>query len=82
MPSELPAEMIAQLLQLPYEQRGQLADTLISSLHPEGETLDRNAWQESWLDECRRRREEIEMGAVTSISKEEFVRRLRSKHGE
>ena len=82
MPSDLPKELISQLLQLPYEQRGQLADTLISSLHPAGETFERNEWQESWVDECRRRQAEIKDGIASTVSAEDLVKRLRSKHGE
>ena len=44
MSNQISDEMLQQLLQLPYEQRDQLANTLIQSLHPTGESIDHDAW--------------------------------------
>ena len=82
MSNELDAGIVQQLLRLPYDQRDQLANTLIKSLHPPGEEITDNEWQQAWLDECHHRLAEIERGDVEMISSDELVDRLRKKHGE
>ena len=67
MPDELSNDIVRQLLQLPYEQRDQLANTLINSLHPEGEDVGQDEWKSAWIEECHRRVAEIDSGDVFAV---------------
>ena len=80
MPDQLSDEMLQQLLQLPYEQRDQLANTLIHSLHPTGEDVSEDEWQAAWMDECHRRSAEIASGEVSMIPADDLIARMRAKH--
>ena len=82
MPNELTDDIVQQLLQLPYEQRDQLANTLINSLHPAGEDVTADEWKDCWTDECQRRMVEIDNGDVSTISAHDLIARMRAKHGE
>jgi len=73
--------MLQELLQLPYEQRDQLANTLIDSLHPTGESISQNEWKSVWIEECHRRLSDIESGKVSMISADNLIAKMRSKHG-
>ena len=82
MSNELSDDMIQQLLQLPYEQRGQLANVLIDSLHPSGEDVTSEQWRASWTEECQHRLAQIESGEVATVSEDDVIARMRTKHGE
>ena len=80
MANELSNDMVQQLLQLPYEQRDQLANTLIDSLHPAGESISQDEWKSAWMEECHRRMSDIESGRVSMISADDLIARMRAKH--
>lgn len=82
MQNQLNDDFVQQLLSLPYDQRDQLAHTLINSLHPKGEAVDDTQWREAWVNECGRRAAEIESGKVPAIPADEAIAMMRSKHGE
>ena len=82
MSNEITDEMLQQLLQLPYEQRDQLANTLIQSLHPKGESIDQDDWQAAWISECHRRSSQLEKGSVSVVPADELIARMRAKHSE
>ena len=62
-----------QAMKLPAESRAELADRLVESLDSEGiGRIDR-----LWLDEAKRRRDEVRSGRVQTISGEDARRRVR-----
>jgi putative addiction module component (TIGR02574 family) len=69
------AELLRDALALPVEARAALVDSLIDSLDP---TVEAGA-DEAWVDEIRRRVEEIDRGAVELISWQDVRERLRSR---
>ena len=62
-----------QAMGLPSELRAQLADLLVESL--DGEELGRI--EQLWLDEAKRRRDEVRSGAVKTVPGEEALRKVR-----
>ena len=66
-----------QAMALPGELRAQLADLLIESLN--GEELGRI--EQLWLDEAKRRRDEVRSGAVKTVPGEEALRKVRDSIG-
>ena len=62
-----------QAMTLPSELRAQLADLLVESL--DGEELGRI--EQLWLDEAKRRRDEVRSGAVKTVPGEEALRKVR-----
>ena len=62
-----------EAMKLPAESRAELADRLVESLDSEGiGRIDR-----LWLDEAKRRRDEVRSGRVQTISGEDARRRVR-----
>jgi len=62
-----------QAMKLPAEARAELADRLVESLDSEEiGRIDR-----LWLDEAKRRRDEVRSGRVKTISGEDARRRVR-----
>jgi putative addiction module component (TIGR02574 family) len=62
-----------QAMKLPAESRAELADRLVESLDSEEiGRIDR-----LWLDEAKRRRDEVRSGGVKTISGEDARRRVR-----
>ena len=67
-------EIEKTLLALPVEQRAALAESLLRSLPPAGET-----WSDAAeIAEAERRDQEIESGRVQPLSEEEFMQRIES----
>ncbi len=63
-----------QAMKLPAESRAELADRLVESLDSEGVgRIDR-----LWLEEAKRRRDEVRSGRVKTISGADARRRVRS----
>lgn len=79
MQNQLTNDIVQQLLRLPYDQRGRLANTLIDSLHPGGDSVSREEWNATWMEECCRRMSEIDSGQVEMVSADELVKRMREK---
>jgi hypothetical protein len=66
-------QLAEQALSLPGESRARLADLLVESL--EGAEL--GPLEERWLNEAKRRRDEIRSGAVKTISGEDALQDVR-----
>jgi len=64
-----------ELLRLPASERARLAERLIASLDEDAE-VDR-----AWIEEVRRRDEELDSGAVQSLPLEDSLRDLRDQLG-
>lgn len=64
-----------ELLRLPASERARLAERLIASLDEDAE-LDR-----AWVEEVRRRDEELDSGAVESLPLEDSLRDLGDQLG-
>ena len=62
-----------QAMKLPAESRAELADRLVESL--DSEVIGRI--DRLWLDEAKRRRDEVRSGRVKTISGEDARRRVR-----
>ena len=62
-----------QAMKLPAESRAELADRLVESL--DSEEIGRI--DQLWLDEAKRRRDEVRSGEVKTISGEDARRRVR-----
>jgi len=62
MSEQLNNQLIGELLALPYEQRQELADRLVESLHPPGEEISPEDWKAAWLPEWQRRIAAAESG--------------------
>lgn len=82
MSDQLSNDLVRQLLQLPYEQRGQLANALIDSLHPASDGISQDEWRSAWTEECHRRLAEVDEDNVEMISADDLIARMREKHGE
>jgi len=66
-------QLAKQAMDLPAESRARLADLLVESLDADGlGQIDR-----LWIEEARRRREEVRSGRVETIPGEEGLRKVR-----
>ena len=63
-------------LELPYDDRWQLAETLHDSLHPPGEDLPQQEINAAWEAEIKKRLDEIDSGAVELIPGEVVEERM------
>ena len=72
-------ELVDQALQLPYEQRFELAERLHETLQPPGEDLTEEQWKSAWLPELRRRLAESDAGEAR-VPLEEAWERIAGKH--
>jgi putative addiction module component (TIGR02574 family) len=66
-------ELASLAMSLPREARAQLLDLLAQSLDAD----EPGPFDEAWLDEARRRRDDVRSGRVQSIPGEEALRRVR-----
>lgn len=70
--NEAITDVVAQALALAPEERAELADKLLASLHPDPQ------WDAAWSAEAERRLAEIEGGAVAGIPVEAAIERARN----
>lgn len=70
---------INQLIKLPHEQRRELAERLLESLHPSAE-IDEDAHRAAWGPELERRVAQIDNGEECLKSADEVIARLEEKH--
>ncbi|HZO30922.1 MAG TPA: addiction module protein [Chloroflexota bacterium] len=70
-------QLLTLALELPPEQRAELAGRLIESLDP----LPEEDVEEAWSEEIRRRLESLHSGTATTISFAESRRRVRIAAG-
>ncbi|MHC5058993.1 MAG: addiction module protein [Planctomycetota bacterium] len=61
-------ELLAEAISLPVEERAVLVDTLLRSLNPPEEDLDRE-----WIAEAERRLDEVRSGKATIPADEVFA---------
>lgn len=66
-------QLAEQAMSLPGESRARLADLLVESL----EDVELGAVEEQWLNEAKRRRNEIRTGEVKTISGSEALKTVR-----
>ena len=64
-----------ELLKLPAAERARLAERLIASLDEDAEV------NRAWIEEARRRDEELDSGAVRALPLADSLRDLRNKFG-
>ncbi|HRI87740.1 MAG TPA: addiction module protein [Candidatus Hydrogenedentes bacterium] len=69
-------QLIQDLLRLPRELRGLLAECLLESL----DEIDRNDVEALWREEVRQRLAEIDTGNVQWVTDEDVFRDLRDKY--
>jgi len=73
--------VLAQALQLPDEQRGELVARLLRSLEPEeGDEITGEEWEATWSDEVSRRIHEVEDGSAELIDGDEVLREARARY--
>ena len=70
-------EIEAEALQLPLEERGQLAGRLLQSLEPDPQDTPENI-AKAWDDEIARRIDEMDAGLTESIPYEQVRAELRA----
>ncbi|RLS58347.1 MAG: addiction module component, family protein [Planctomycetota bacterium] len=75
--SQSPQQLLAEALEMPLADRGQLAAALIESLD-EGTDDD---VEQAWADEIQQRLRDIDEGKVQMIPWSEVRRRLRGRDG-
>ncbi len=66
--------LVEEALKLPGESRAQLADLLVDSL----DSGDLGHVEQSWLDEAKRRRDDVRSGKVKPVAGEQALRKARS----
>lgn len=71
-------KILSQALQLPADQRWELAERLLESVHPRGDSSTPEEWEDAWRLECDRRRDELKSGAATAIPWEEVQRKCQA----
>ena len=64
-----------ELLRLPAAERARLAEKLIASLDEDSEV------EAAWIEEVRRRDDELKSGTVAAIPAEDALRSLRARFG-
>jgi putative addiction module component (TIGR02574 family) len=64
-----------ELLKLPTAERARIAERLISSLDEDAEI------EAAWIEEVRRRDQEIQSGAVRTIPLEDALKSIRERFG-
>jgi len=70
-------ELFKEVLSLPVEQRALLVDTLLKSLNAPDPALD-----PIWVEEAKRRLEELRSGRVKPIPGDEVFQRVRARFGK
>lgn len=71
-------QLLAESRKLPRAERARFALALVRELESDDEASDTDV-DEAWTAELRRRREEIESGAVEPLSLEQFRQRVRER---
>lgn len=71
-------KLFQQALELPDDERGELAARLLGSLDPAGEELADEAWETAWADVIDRRVREIRSGKVALADGLEVLAELRA----
>ncbi len=75
------AQVLAQALQLPIQQRIELGQALFASVDSEDEDEDPEEVEAAWAEEIKRRVEEIRDGSAETIPAEEVFAEMRARFG-
>ena len=70
-------DLLNEALKLPYKQRADLVDRLYWSLHPPGEDISREEWEQAWAKEIQRRIAEADRGEFAEGDWRDVIERLR-----
>lgn len=70
--------LFAQALELPDDERGELAARLLHTLEPDGDELSRDAWDAAWSSEIDRRVREIRSGQVALVDGADVMAEIRA----
>lgn len=68
------ADLLAEAIALPVEERARLADSLLKSLNPPDTDIDKK-----WASVARRRLTELRSGAVKAVPGEEVFQNIRKR---
>lgn len=68
------ADLLAEAIALPVEERARLADSLLKSLNPPNTDIDKK-----WASVARRRLTELRSGAVNAVPGEEVFQNIRKR---
>jgi putative addiction module component (TIGR02574 family) len=64
----IPRKLVSEVLELPDEERGELAIMLLRSLEPDdGDELASQEWEAAWAAEIDRRMREVAEGKVALV---------------
>ena len=70
-------QLVTQAMALPSESRARLADLLVESL----EADEIGSIDQAWIDEAKRRRDDVRAGRVETVPGEEALRNVRESIG-
>lgn len=74
-------ELLEKVLQLPADEREQIARALYESLADEEDDEDPAEVEAAWADEIKQRVEEIRNGTVELIPADEVMAEMRARYG-
>lgn len=72
-------DILQQALRLPYPERARLVEQLQQSLHPPGEDVSEEEWQQAWAEEIKARSDAVHAGTAELLDAEEVLERLRQR---
>jgi putative addiction module component (TIGR02574 family) len=72
-------ELEKELMALPHDERARLAHELLVSLHEEEAKLSPEQWEAEWIEEVRRREQDLREGRTRAYPTEEVMREVREK---
>lgn len=70
--------LFAQALELPEDERGELAERLLGTLDPGGDELTGDAWEAAWASEIDQRVREIRSGRVALVDGADVMAEIRA----
>lgn len=75
----IPRKLVSELLELPDEERGELAVMLLRSLEPDdGDEITGKEWEAVWAAEIARRMREIAEGKVELVDGDQVDAEIRA----
>jgi hypothetical protein len=70
--------LLAQALELPDDEREELAVRLLHTLEPDSDELSSDAWDEAWSGEIDRRVREIRAGQIVLVDGADVMTEIRA----
>jgi putative addiction module component (TIGR02574 family) len=80
--ASVPEQLLTQALGLSHEQREELADHLLASLHPDGDATDPESLKNAWIRELNRRAAETDSGASARLPVESVWSEIAGHHAQ